>query len=79
VRKTMDLEHEYSINAAVTGKSMTVRQLMSKLQKAPPDMKVVVFADGEVYPAIQTQIFQEDTDSEREFEISCGWIPRKHF
>ena len=58
--------------AATTGPAMTVRKLISQLQKYPQDLEVVLFAEGEHFPAITTQDWNEKGDK-RHIEISGGW------
>jgi len=61
-------------------KTLTVRQLTSVLQKADPNMEVTVFANGERYPVLVTQIWLEE-GQRTVFEIGCGWaeLDEDHF
>ena len=61
-------------------KPMKVRDLISKLQKVDPDMKVVAFAEGKLFPATVTQVWKQEGE-EDVFEIGCGWteLPEDYF
>lgn len=71
-----ELEKAWGKTAAP--KTLTVRQLMSALQKADPNMEVTVFANGDRYPLLITQIWREE-GQRTVFEIGCGWAELDEF
>lgn len=59
------------MNNETTGKPLTVRELIGQLMHQDPDAEVVLFADGDVYPALVVQ----KLDEYAEVEIGGGWVP----
>lgn len=60
---------------------MTVKELRAKLKGLPTDMTVCVFANGEIYDILDTQVWVDNPESVEnyhapEFELGCGWEPR---
>lgn len=49
---------------------MTVKQLIARLQKNDPKSKVIVFAEGKLYPVLVVKRFDKQS-----VELGCGWAP----
>tara|TARA_B100000929_G_C15252992_1_gene333916 strand:+ start:65 stop:232 length:168 start_codon:yes stop_codon:yes gene_type:complete len=48
---------------------MKVRELVEQLMHMDPDLEVVIFGGGDIYPTLLVQYIEED----EEVEIGGGW------
>lgn len=47
---------------------MTNKELIERLSKFDPSKEVIVFANGELFPTLVVDIFEDGR-----IEIGCGW------
>jgi len=50
--------------------ALTVQELIEELQKLDPSAKVIIFAEGDIYPALAVDKFVDDGNV---VQIGYGW------